>query len=108
MRRLQKKIREQDQAINDLKQGEHDIELEGGSQDDMEDLFEKCNADPSLAANIKANDSTGVLDLFWQEQRRRMSDPDGCKLKRKRWNPIVLRYIKWVGCCLICCFKHSQ
>ena len=64
MRRLQKKIREQDQAINDLKQGEHDIELEGGSQDDMEDLFEKCNADPSLAASIKENDSTGVLLYF--------------------------------------------
>ena len=31
----------------------------------------------------------GTLKLFWKEQIERKSDPN----KRKRWNPIVLRFM---------------
>ena len=96
VKQLQRQVRDLQATVRELKQGVHDIELEAGSQDDMVSLFDQCNTDPSLAANIKANDSTGTLALFWQEQRQRMTDPAGCK--RKRWNPIVLRYTKCVGC----------
>ena len=59
-------------TIQSLQKGDHDIELRGDSQDDMIDLFDKCNADPSLNEMIATNDGTDTLALFWKEQKARM------------------------------------
>ena len=79
------------ETIESLRRGDHDIELRDGSQEDMVDVFAKCNADASLDEKINCHDKTGKLALFWKEQKERMSDPS--KTRRKPWNPIVLRCV---------------
>ena len=95
-RRLQQRVSELEEIVKQLQQGKHDIELDGGSQQDMTTLFDQCNEDPTLESKIKTNDSTGTLQLFWQEQMQRITNPDATK--RKHWNPIVLRFIMPVAC----------
>ena len=87
-RKLTKQVKDLKETVQQLLQGNFDITLAGGSQEDMETLLLKCNASEKLASEIQSQDSTGTLDLFWQEQLVRASNP----VKRRQWNPIVLRY----------------
>ena len=88
-----KTIAELKATIVHLREGKFDIELSGKSQEGMEVIMQQFSAVPELAAKMreemKTQDSTGTLSLFWTEQRKRLSIPN----KRQRWNPIVLRYV---------------
>ena len=94
---LEDQLKELSETVQQLSEGRFDITLEGGSQEDMSHLLQECNACPQLATEMKLQDTTGTLDLFWKEQLERASNPS----KRKQWNPIVLRCVI-VYWCVIC------
>ena len=77
------------QTIEKLKQGKHDIELEGEVQQDVEAVFNECRKSNILHDNLKKQDDSGTLQAFWQEQEERTK----CDIKRKKWNPVVLRFM---------------
>ena len=77
-------------AIACLKQGKHDIQLEGEVQNDVEHLFKECRKATVLQETMaKQDDANGTLKAFWQEQVERSL----CENKRKKWNPVVLRFM---------------
>ena len=91
---LKKEVKDLKEIVQRLLQGDHDIDLDGGSQADMEKLLLQWNSnEAALRTEINLQDSTGTLDLFWREQLERQSDPK----KKKQWNPIVLRYFAHVA-----------
>ena len=78
------------QTIDELSKGQHDIILKGHSQEDMVDLLQRCRTSPILEEKMREqDDESGTLKTFWREQVARQSD----KNKRRRWNPIVLRFM---------------
>ena len=76
-------------TIQQLQSGHHDIRLQGQSQIDMETVMNVWNTQPDLDIQMKENDQSGTLKAFWQEQLKRMSNPQ----KRQQWNPVVLRFM---------------
>ena len=89
-RGLQSENQRLKRTINELLQGTHDLTLNGNSQEDMEDLMRECGKSPMLEAELIAqDDGVGTLQSFWSEQVSRSTSSD----KRKRWNPIVLRFM---------------
>lgn len=94
---LQQQLDEVRETVKQLRAGVYDMTLNGGSQEDMTRLLHQCNGLPQLAAEIKKQDTTGTLDLFWKEQLERQNNVN----KRKHWNPIVLR------CAVICVSESS-
>ena len=88
---MTQRVKDLEATIKELLAGGHDIELQGKSQKDAEDVMKVCISDPALSQKISEHDSTGVLQSFWKEQHDRMSHPD--QTKRKKWNPIVLRFM---------------
>ena len=88
-RGLQTENRKLKATIAKLKAGDHDIELGGQTQRDMADVFVECQKSPILQDTINKHDKTGVLQQFWKEQVARSEASD----KRKRWNPVVLRFM---------------
>lgn len=90
IKRLKKENKDLRRTIADLRAGQHDIQLEGVSQRDMEDVLCHCNKLPQLAEKLKEQDPTDTLAAFWQEQVERSQ---ATAPARKRWNPIVLRFM---------------
>ena len=88
-RGLQTENRKLKSAIKKLKAGDHDIEMDGQTQQDLTDVLHECQKSPILQQQIKDQDTTGVLKAFWDEQVARSETTD----KRKRWNPVVLRFM---------------
>ena len=73
---LKKEVKDLKEIVQRLLQGDHDIDLDGGSQADMEKLLLQWNSnEAALRTEINLQDSTGTLDLFWREQLERQSDP---------------------------------
>ena len=92
MKRLKRENLELKRTIENLRSGDHDIKLSGDSQVDMMWLLNQCQKtlkDRVLKEQFQNQDPSGTLELFWREQIERKSDPN----KRKRWNPIVLRFM---------------
>ena len=56
------------QTIEDLQQGKHDISLNDAQQDQMEIAMKECVDHTSLETRLSAQDDTGVLKMFWDEQ----------------------------------------
>ena len=78
------------QTIKQLQCGDHDIRLQGDSQNDMQTVMQFWNQQPrKLDEQLKKNDPSGTLKLFWQEQVKRSRS----KNKREQWNPMVLRFM---------------
>ena len=88
-RGLQTENRKLKETIKKLKAGDHDIEMDGQTQQDLTDVLRECQKSPILQEQIKDQDNTGVLKAFWDEQVARSETTD----KRKRWNPVVLRFM---------------
>ena len=104
-------------TIEELKSGHHDIRLEGVSQEDMVTILQDCQSSPELQAQLHEHDPSGTLAAFWKEQvsSNSHSNPNctptptpntdiinfvysqversQTTLKRKQWNPIVLRFM---------------
>ena len=77
-------------TIDELMKGRHDIILKGKSQEDTEGLMNECRKSTILQENLSSHDDeAGTLATFWREQLDRSSDTN----KRRRWNPIVLRFM---------------
>ena len=77
-------------TISQLKEGKHDIVLEGDVQTDVEEVFNECCKTKILQDVLtKQDDDNGTLQAFWQEQVERTK----CEKKRKKWNPVVLRFM---------------
>ena len=82
MKELNEKVADLTHAVEELQQGLHDIELDGGSQHDMERLIKQWDSDPRLGKQMSEQDETGTLELFWKEQMTRAADPVSKKKKK--------------------------
>ena len=51
-------------AIQKLKAGKHDIELDGQVQEDVTEVLHQCRKTPILEDTIRKQDKTGVLKAF--------------------------------------------
>lgn len=65
---LNRTVAELEDTIAELKSGDHDIQLEGVSQKDMETILDDCVRSPELQKQIHHHDPSGTLAAFWKEQ----------------------------------------
>jgi len=65
---LKRTVAELKETIAELKSGDHDIRLEGVSQNDMETILHNCHRSPALQKDIHQHDPSGTLAAFWKEQ----------------------------------------
>ena len=91
-RSLETENRNLKKTITKLKAGEHDIELDGQTQEDVTEVLHQCMKAPILNDLIKKQDDTGALKAFWEEQVTRSA---ASTEKRKKWNPVGLYVYIW-------------